>query len=203
MIAAYIFYLIMNVLPDLSAFMADIKQELGDYRRLQLMSVKLFSLYRCLIEQTGCVLKPKDKKLEDFYNEEFLKTTIGKIDFQSNFTLKARLADFKGSTCKDFYLFLWNDIESYGRELLSSRFVRVRPDLWLQINELINESSLKTLADIFKVDKTSSFKCIDFSWVENVLELHYSAFEWYKYLRLFYGEKRKYFYSPPFFKSQS
>lgn len=197
-IAAYIFYLINDVIPNIIKFYDNKKRNKIimsiTYRKLQLLLASFDGIF---LETYKGIHKVDYKgNLYDFFNLEFLIKLVDNFDLrnESNTVAIDKAGNQIKLNCETHFYNTWRKIKDLGQNLLSTQYITKNEKLAYEVEFLLSESSISTyfdyissdsnhtLTNIFPVDVKTE-KRTDKRWIECVINLHKIAFKMYDELK--------------------
>lgn len=207
-IAAYVFYLINEVLPTSRKCTTE---KVLVYRKLQILLVRLDSIFEEVLEVSKRPRKLKEYKLDEFFSKEVLQSCLVGFDDNQDGISVSFSQPYKAIKCSDHFLSLWKEIRDYGQSICETNCMAYdKTELVYCISYLINESSISHYFAIKSRRIRSEFGCIlslnqiDTQYfseaVMNIKKLHRIAFSLYDSLKR--KKKYRHIVYEPYFYSQ-
>lgn len=152
-IAAYIFYIIMEFIPALREERKKQSAMAITYRKLQLMLYCLDSLF---VEPYCSVVGHEPKLSTDaFYEKEHLKTFLIGFDLTQN----SDCVDASGHMLPySIYFFnVWERCQKYANEALNTLYMQYDPELAYEVQYLLSDSSICHYFNLYKLSLSTDY----------------------------------------------
>lgn len=185
-VAAYIFYMVNDVIPSSKRRYTE---KVMVYRKLQLILVKLDSIFEEVVSLNGGKKRIVDYKLDEFFSEGVLKQYLVGFDDTQDSSVVSSIQSLSRMKCFDLFQSLWSEITSYCEILCNMDCNSYNnTELVYCLLYLVNESSMSIY---FKLRKKQNlaFECIIFlndtesaafkNSLTNIIRLHKIAHSLY------------------------
>lgn len=196
-IAAYIFYLFLELVPSILRDWDSLPAKAIAYRRLQLLLVRLDDIFISTYKKAKNKedTRPENEfQIEDFYNSSFLK------NFMSGFDLSQESKVYEAFTMKPLtfantIMSNWNDVNKYANALIQMPCVQNDIKLAYQLDFLLDNNTLSYIfgmSHMFNISKINFEGFLSLNQIgdvsqknslNNIIQLHEIAFKYYDLLK--------------------
>lgn len=193
-VAAYIFYIIMQFIPSLLEEYRKRSAMAITYRKLQLMLCRLDDLF---VEPYNTVKgnsigSKVALSIEEFYEKDFLISFLHEFDLDQNSNCKNGYTN-QLESYRTYLQGMWKECQKYGNEALNTPYLQNEAELAYQVQYLLSDNAIDSY---FKY--LSAIPCMDYQCVlalnqkddeictqsiMNIIILHKKIFEMYDKLK--------------------